>query len=393
MATKRKAVQVGAGMVGRVIVKDMIEDFDFTVLDMNENALSEVKRQFPEVETVQGRADDIELLDRLSKDADIVTSAMPGTIGYKVIENTMRLGRKIASVSSMHGRDDAPYSKIGKETGGLGIMMIGFAPGMTNFFAGRGYHQLDSCDQMDVYVGGIPYNPRPPFNYTITWSVSDLFNQFVQPAVVVENGEVVERPALSVVKPFRIEEYPEMEAFVSNGLGSLFRNFKDVKNMAEYTVRWPGLTEQMKLMVALDLFDWEPRKLAGCEIVPRQLLFDLFAPKYKMQTGDRDLSVARVVTRGFKGDDEVTYTYEIADVMREERGCTSMAWVTACTCGIFARAMCDGLISGTGMVAAELLAKDDAIYRYVMEEQARRGIFYKEKVEIKKDAKRNWEKN
>lgn len=36
MATKKKALQIGAGMVGRCIVHDMISDFDFVVLDMSE---------------------------------------------------------------------------------------------------------------------------------------------------------------------------------------------------------------------------------------------------------------------------------------------------------------------------------------------------------------------
>lgn len=43
MSKKGKALQVGAGMVGRVIVKDMLPDFDYTVLDLSEKNLAEVK--------------------------------------------------------------------------------------------------------------------------------------------------------------------------------------------------------------------------------------------------------------------------------------------------------------------------------------------------------------
>ena len=390
MSKKGKALQVGAGMVGRVIVKDMLPDFDYTVLDLSEKNLAEVKQQYPSVNVVQGDCTDLELLRSLTQDTDIITAAMPGTVGWRVIEGAMKLGRKIASVSSMHGRDDAPFSKIGKETGGMGIMMIGFAPGMTNFCAGRGYHQLDQCEQMDVYVGGLPYNPRPPFNYTITWSVSDLFEQFVHPTTVVEDGQVKEIPALSVIKPFLIEDYPPMECFVTNGLGSLFRNFKDVRNMAEYTIRWPGLAAQMQLLADMGMFEWDKRSLGGCEVVPRDVMVDLLKPKYEKLPGDVDMSVMRVVVRGFKGDDEHTYTYEIADVERTDRGATSMAECTAYTCGIFARAMVNGLVSWTGMAAAENLAKDDKLFSYVMEEQAKRGIHYKERVEVKKNARTAW---
>ena len=55
MATKKKALQIGAGMVGRCIVHDMISDFDFVVLDMSEENpvsythLDVYKRQFQEI--------------------------------------------------------------------------------------------------------------------------------------------------------------------------------------------------------------------------------------------------------------------------------------------------------------------------------------------------------
>ncbi len=51
---KRKSLQIGAGMVGRCIVNDMIKDFDVTVLDMSEENLAETKRLFPDVKTVKG---------------------------------------------------------------------------------------------------------------------------------------------------------------------------------------------------------------------------------------------------------------------------------------------------------------------------------------------------
>ncbi|MFR5879934.1 MAG: hypothetical protein ACLUEQ_03515 [Cloacibacillus evryensis] len=62
MATKKKALQIGAGMVGRCIVHDMISDFDFVVLDMSEENLAETKRLYPSVETVIGSATDKDLI-------------------------------------------------------------------------------------------------------------------------------------------------------------------------------------------------------------------------------------------------------------------------------------------------------------------------------------------
>ncbi|WP_281680499.1 saccharopine dehydrogenase family protein [Synergistes jonesii] len=392
MAVKRKALQVGAGMIGRCIINDMISDFDFVVLDMSEENLAETKRLFPNVRTVAGSATDKELFGKLSSDCDIITAAMPGTVGYKVTQIAMELGKKLSSVSSMHGRADTQFHEIGLKTGGLGISMIGFEPGMSNFFSGRGYYKLDKCEEMYVYVGGgLPVNPRPPFNYFTTWSVSDNINQFNQPTTVVRGGKETIIPALSEVKHFEIDEFKNLECFTSNGLGSLFRSFRDVPEMAAYTVRWPGLAAQMRLLNELNLFDKEERMLGKVKQVPRDILIDIFSKKYERLPGDIDMSVMKIVVKGIKGNDRVSYTWEIVQKEIIETGYTSMAWTTASTCGIFARAMVDGRLSGKGMLSAEQLAKDDDFYNWVMTEQAKRGIRYKEKVEIEKNAKL-WEK-
>ena len=112
MSKKKKALQIGAGMVGRCIVHDMISDYDIVVLDMDEKNLVETKRLYPAVETVQGSAIDEALIAKLSADVDIITAAMPGTVGYKVTEIAMKLGKKLSNVSSMHGRSDAPFHEI-----------------------------------------------------------------------------------------------------------------------------------------------------------------------------------------------------------------------------------------------------------------------------------------
>lgn len=386
MSKKKKALQIGAGMVGRCIVHDMVSDFDMVVLDMDDNNLVETKSLYPTIEAVQGSAIDEVLISKLSADVDIITAAMPGTVGYKVTEIAMKLGKKLSNVSSMHGRSDAPFHEIALKSGGLGISMIGFEPGMSNFFGGRGYYNLDKCEEMYVYVGGgLPVNPRPPFNYFTTWSISDNINQFAQPTTVVRGGEEKVIPALSEVMNFEIEEFKNLECFTSNGLGSLFRSFKDVPEMAAYTVRWPGLAAQMRFLNQLDLFDKEERKLGKVNQVPRDILIDIFSKKYEKLPGEVDMSVLKVVVKGVKGDDKVSYTWEIAQKEIPGTGYTSMAWTTASTCGIFARAMVDGKLSGKGMLSAEQLAKDDNFYNWVMSEQAKRGIFYKEKIEILKN--------
>ena len=388
MAAKKKALHIGAGMVGRCVVHNLLPYFDVRVLDMSDENLEEVKKLYPSVEVVKGSALDKDVVGKASEDCDIITAAMPGTIGYKVTKLAIELGKKIASVSAMNGRSDAAYHEIGLRTGGLGISMVGFEPGMSSFFAGRGYSHLDKCEEMYLYVGGgLPIKPRPPFNYFTTWSLYDNINQFNQPATVVRGGEAKRIPALSEVMPFEIEDYKDLECFTSDGLGGLFRCFKDVPEMAAYTVRWPGIAAQMRFLNDLDLFDEEERKLGKVNQVPRDILMDIFGKKYQRLPGEEDMSILRIVTKGIKGSDRVTYTFEIAQREIPATGYTSMAWTTATTCSIFARAIVDGKLTGKGILNCEQLAKDDDFYNWVLDEQRKLGIFYKEKVEIEKNVK------
>jgi saccharopine dehydrogenase-like NADP-dependent oxidoreductase len=385
--SRKRVLEIGAGMIGRCIVNDLVNDFDVSVLDMDEKNLLDIKRLYPTVKTILGSATDEELFNKLADGVDIVTAAMPGKIGYKITEIAMKAGKKLANVSSMHGRPDDPYSEIGNKTGGLGISMIGFEPGMSNFLCGRGYHKLDKCEEMYIFVGGIPHNPRPPFNYVTTWSISDNLNQFIQPSTVIKNGKAEIIPALSEVLSFEIGPYKNLECFTSNGLGSLYRNLADVSEMAAYTIRWSGLADQMRFLVSLGFFENDVKKLGPFSQAPRDILADILKEKYEKQTTDLDMSIMRILVKGISGGDRVKYTWETVHVEDPTSGFSSMAWTTASTCGIFARALIEGKIKGRGILSAEKLAADDDFYSWVISEQAKKGVFYKEKVEIEKNAK------
>jgi saccharopine dehydrogenase-like NADP-dependent oxidoreductase len=156
--------------------------------------------------------------------------------------------------------------------------------------------------------------------------------------------------------------------------------------MEERTLRWPGHVEQMRLLRSMGLFDETPRKLGGVEVVPRDVACDLLFPMWKMdpEKGDRDLTIMQVEVHGYKGKDEVTYTWDLWDRFDEKSWTNSMGRCTGCTCAIFARAIQRGLIKEKGVLAPEKLAADDKLYEFVMKEQAARGLVYKETVKVRK---------
>lgn len=379
-----KAVQLGCGLVGSVIATDMARDYDVTVVDLNEKALDALKAKVPSVKTVVGSCIDAGILAPLLKDADIVTAGVPGRFGYKMMESVIGLGKNLSDISFM-AEDFELLDAFAREKGVVVVPDIGVAPGMSNYLMGRGCALLDEVEDAVIYVGGIPEKKVPPFNYQVTWSPADVIEEYTRPARFVEESKPV---TVEAMDRLTLREFPrvgELETFITDGLRSLITNLK-AKRMEERTLRWPGHVEQMRLLRSMGLFDETPRKLGGFEVVPRDVACDLLFPMWKMdpEKGDRDLTIMQVEVHGFKGKDEITYTWDLWDRFDENSWTNSMGRCTGCTCAIFARAIQKGLIGQKGVLAPEKLAADDNLYEFVMKEQAARGLVYKETVRVKK---------
>lgn len=379
-----KAVQLGCGLVGSVIATDMARDYDVTVVDLNEKALDALKAKVPSVKTVVGSCIDAGILAPLLKDADIVTAGVPGRFGYKMMETVIGLGKNLSDISFM-AEDFELLDDFARERGVVVVPDIGVAPGMSNYLMGRGCALLDEVEDAVIYVGGIPEKKVPPFNYQVTWSPADVIEEYTRPARFVEESKPV---TVEAMDRLTLREFPrvgELETFITDGLRSLITNLK-AKRMEERTLRWPGHVEQMRLLRSMGLFDETPRKLGGVEVVPRDVACDLLFPMWKMdpEKGDRDLTIMQVEVHGFKGKDEITYTWDLWDRFDENSWTNSMGRCTGCTCAIFARAIQKGLIGQKGVLAPEKLAADDNLYEFVMKEQAARGLVYKETVKVKK---------
>jgi len=97
--------------------------------------------------------------------------------------------------------------------------------------------------------------------------------------------------------------------------------------------------------------------------------------------------VMLVEVEGFRGKDRVRYSWYLEDRFDEITWNTSMSRCTGCTCAIFARALAKGLIPQKGVLAPEKLAASDPLFEFVMEEQKKRRITYRETFECTKDVR------
>src|SRR5690606_19727345 len=84
-----------------------------------------------------------------------------------------------------------------KAAGVLVIPDLGIAPGLTGLLGAELVRRLDPPRRLHMRVGGLPAQRCRPLNYRLTFSVTGLINEYIEPCRVLRGGKLVEVPGLS----------------------------------------------------------------------------------------------------------------------------------------------------------------------------------------------------
>lgn len=178
----------------------------------------------------------------------------------------------------------------------------GMGPGMNVTLALAAMDLLDEPEEVRIYDGGLPENPRPPWNYALLFSAEGLVNEYEGEAYFLRGGKVTPVPALSELEELEIPPLGRLEAFVtSGGLSTMPWTFEGKLRVLENkTLRYPGHCGLLRGLQALGLFGREPIPVGKETVVPRDLLIALL----DRALGDpevRDVCVIHVRARGKRG--------------------------------------------------------------------------------------------
>jgi saccharopine dehydrogenase-like NADP-dependent oxidoreductase len=253
------------------------------------------------------------------------------------------------------------------------VVDCGVAPGMSNMMAGHAAANLDQCERIEIYVGGLPRNPQWPFLYKAGFSPYDVVEEYVRPSRIVERGKVVVKEALSEPELIEFAGVGKLEAFNTDGLRSI-AHFLKAPFMKEKTLRYPGHIEIMRIFRETGLFSEEPIEVRGTKIKPREVLAALMFPKWTYQPGEEDLTVMRVIVEGTHGGQRQRFTWDLLDFYDRATQATSMSRTTAFPCTIVARMLARGELEMPGVNPPELLGARSGVLDHVLAELQRRGV-------------------
>jgi len=374
-----KIIVLGAGLVGKAMALDLASEpgFSLTSVDLKPENLAELAAAG--IKTIQRDLSRPETISEIVKNYDLVINAVPGYLGFQGLRACLAAGRKVVDIS-FFPENPMELEPVAKEYNLTAAVDCGVAPGLSNMLAGYGLSQLDQAFSIQIYVGGLPVIRKWPFEYQAVFSPVDVIEEYLRPARCVENGQLVTKPALSEPELMEFENLGTLEAFNTDGLRTMIDTLT-VPQMIEKTLRYPGHREKMLALRQAGFFDNQPVEIAGQKIRPVDLAARILFPRLRPEEGEADLTVLRVIISGQKGGQPLKLTYDLFDRFDPKTGIHSMARTTGYTATAVARALAQGLIKTTGIVAPEYLGLEPEIFNFVRTELAKRKIVIQEKKE------------
>ena len=376
-----KIVVLGAGLVGAPMAHDLAKDsaFEITVADIREDALERVSRG-ANLRPVKVDLSDTAEVQRLAREHDLVLSAVPGFMGYRTLEAVLETGTSCVDIA-FFPEDPLELDPVAKKHGATAFVDMGVGPGMSSVLAAHATTQLDTTTSILTYVGGLPRVRRWPYEYAAVFSPIDVIEEYVRPARYVENGHLITRPALSDPELLDFPEVGTLEAFNTDGLRTMAKTMK-VANMKEKTMRYPGHIEKMAVLRETGFFGTEPIDVGGGTMVrPRDLTAKLLFPMWKLQPGEADVTVMRVIVEGTKYGKKTRWTYDLFDTYDVATGVHSMARTTGYTATAAVRMLAKGMFTDRGVYAPELVGLRKPCVEFMLAELKQRNVVYVEKVE------------
>lgn len=364
---------LGAGMVGRAIAVDLAKNHTVTSFDLNAGNFEIVKKHNAAIQTVAADLSQFDEYTNWLTPFDMVVTAVPGFMGYRTLQAVINAGKNVVDIS-FFPEDVLQLNELAKQKNVTVITDCGVAPGMSNFIIGR-YNEEMKIDSFECYVGGLPKERKPPFQYKAPFSPVDVIQEYIRPARLVENGSIVTKPALSEREIMVFDEIGELEVFNTDGLRSLIYTMPHVPDMKEKTLRYPGHIDLIIALQQAGFFDTNTLRIQDADISPLEFTSKLLVNEWKLGPEEEEFTIMKVIVKG----EGKTVEYDLLDRYDAVTKTSSMARTTGYTCTAAVNLITEGLFREKGVFPPELVGKHKACFDFVLAYLKDRGVIWKKR--------------
>jgi len=369
----KKISVLGVGLVGNAIVKDLARDenYQVTAVDVNDTNLKKIEK-LQNVKTVKLDLLKNKNIEKAVNNSDLVINAVPGFMGFNTLRTIIENNKNVVDISFFE-EDPFQLDPLAKKNEVTAIIDCGVAPGLSNIIAGYVDNLLDRTNSFECYVGGLPVIRELPYEYKAVFSPTDVLQEYIRPARIVENGKLVIKEALSEIENKNFPKVGSLEAFNTDGLRSLAKTL-NIPFMKEKTMRYPGHAKIMKLFKECGFFGNLPIEINGKKIKPITFFSKLIIDKWKLKEGEEDFIIMQINIEGIKNNSNVKYQFDLYDEYDKEKQTTSMARTTGYTATIIARQFLNGSIQQKSICPPENIGRIPGCYENLLEEYTKRDI-------------------
>ncbi|MCS7297725.1 MAG: saccharopine dehydrogenase C-terminal domain-containing protein [Bacteroidia bacterium] len=368
---KPSVLVLGAGRMGRAIALDLGDRCAVTVADYDPERLSLLQKEMPSLQTYCIDFADTHSLEEVAEPNSLVLSAVPGDIGFLVLQTLVQMGKRVVDISFF---PEEPFSleRIAKEKGAIAIVDAGVAPGLSNLLLGR--HLLEmSVESYECFVGGLPVERQWPYQYKAPFSPADVIEEYRRPVRQRIGGQEIVKPPLSEVELFEVPEIGTLEAFNTDGLRTLLHT-TSVPNMREKTLRYPGHAESILILQESGFFSEELISVGGTQVRPIEVTLALLSRQWILKPSEKDILIMCVRIVGKKEGQLLQYEYWLKEEADLSRQISAMARCTAYTATALASYLLDRASVESGIFAPEQIAGKEGAFDFVIKYLSERGV-------------------
>ncbi|MCH7944781.1 MAG: saccharopine dehydrogenase NADP-binding domain-containing protein [Armatimonadetes bacterium] len=348
---------LGSGMQGTAAAYDLAKFAQTERILMGDASLEQAKLSADRVNDLVGTGFcvphevdgmDAQKLAEFLNEVDVIVSCVPYWMHPHIAKVAIET---MTDMVDMGGNTDITWKTLdldeeAKEADVTLVPDTGLAPGLVNNLGLYMVENLDECESVKLYCGVLPQNPKPPFNYKLTFNIEGLVSEYDYQAVVLREGEIVKVDTLDELETLQIEQLGEMEAFVtSGGTSTAPYTLQGKAHNYEYkTIRFPGHCKLMRIFKEFGFWNEGKVDVKGTEVVPKDVFNAVFGPELAKYV-DKDQCAVRGVGTGVKDERPTAIQIDIFDMQCEDTGFAAMERLTGFSTSIIAQEVAQGRVA------------------------------------------------
>ena len=325
----KKYCIIGSGRQGTAAAFDIVNHGNpksLTIIDSNNNNLEGCKDKIKKLTNFDVDIINIDIKNQQKLiesllDVDIFLSSVPYMFNLYLTDIAIKSKTSMVDLGG-HTNNVIKQLEKSKEAKEAGITIVpdcGMGPGMNVSMALLAMEGFDEVEEVRVWDGGLPQEPRPPWNYNLFFNIAGLTNEYDGNAYFIRNGKVAEVPCFEDIEILEFDSIGNLEAAVtSGGLSTMPWTFENkIKLLENKTLRYKGHWEQMIAFRQLGLFREEKLKIDNIEISPRDFYHTLLEPKLE-QNNLKDICIMRTEATGVLNGVKTTKKVECIEKYNED---------------------------------------------------------------------------